>query len=278
MHEPLVSIIIPVYNDDLFIIETLISVVKQNYTNWECIIVNDGSSDNSENLIQNFIKPESRFKYIFKENSGVAATRNFAISKAKGEYILPLDSDDIIDKDYLKKAVEVFTKNPDVKLVYCKAEFFGEQTGKFNLKKYKYEDLILQNSIFCSAFFKKLDFIKTEGYDTNLKIGLEDWEFWIRFLNTNDQVVCLNQVHFYYRIKNQSRNKIHDDTFKLKEIQDYIYKKHKDKYDQLLFGDYPKIDNLYNLLDTNQKFNSIRKSLGYKIYKIERELKKIFKI
>lgn len=278
MHQPLVSIIIPVYNDALFIIETLVSVVNQNYTNWECVIVNDGSSDNSENLIQDFIKSESRFKYIFKENSGVAATRNLAISKAKGEYILPLDSDDIIEKDYLKNAIEVFTKNPDVKLVYCKAVFFGEQTGKFNLKRYKYEDLILQNSIFCSAFFKKSDFIKTEGYDTNLKIGLEDWEFWIRFLNTNDQVVCLNQVHFYYRIKNKSRNKIHDDAVKVKEIQDYIYTKHKDKYDQLLFGDYPKINKLYNLLDTNQKFNSIRESLGYKIYKIERELKKIFKI
>lgn len=277
MTQPLVSIIIPVYNDEKYIIETLNSVLNQVYTNWECVIVNDGSTDASEKIIKDFIKNDNRFSYIFKANSGVAATRNLAITNAKGDYILPLDSDDKISPNYLQEAITVFTKNQEVKLVYCKAAFFGEQTGKFNLQKYKYEDLLLKNSIFCSAIFKKNDFLATDGYDSNLKSGLEDWEFWIRFLNSTSQVICLNEVHFYYRIKEFSRNKVHENKAKLTEIQDYIYQKHIDKYETLIFKNNPKIDVLSDLVNKSDMFTQIKKSIGYKIYKVERELKKLFK-
>jgi glycosyltransferase involved in cell wall biosynthesis len=276
MTSPLVSIIIPVFNDEKFIKETIQSVKNQVYINWECIIVNDGSVDNSESIIQSEISNDSRFTYVFKENSGVSDTRNLGIKQAKGEFILPLDSDDLISVNYILEGVAVFEKQPNTKLVYCKAEFFGEKKSAFKLRAYFYKDLIVQNSIFCSAMYKKADYLNTDGYDSNLKLGLEDWEFWIQLLDENSKVVKINKVHFYYRIKNTSRNSIHENISKLKQIHEYIFNKHKALYEDLLFKGQPKLDSVYNLVEAENELKKIKKSFGYQIYKMEREIKKLF--
>ncbi|WP_329806601.1 glycosyltransferase [Flavobacterium facile] len=276
MRSPLVSIIIPVFNDEKFIKETIQSVKNQVYINWECIIVNDGSVDSSESIIQNEISNDSRFTYVFKENSGVSDTRNLAIKQAKGEFILPLDSDDLISVNYILDCVAVFEKQPNTKLVYCKAEFFGEKKGAFKLRAYFYKDLIVRNSIFCSAMYKKADYLNTDGYDSNLKLGLEDWEFWIQLLDENCKVVKINKVHFYYRIKEISRNSIHENDSKLKQIHEYIFNKHKALYEDLLFKGHPKLDSVYNLVHAVNELTKIKKSFGYQIYKMEREIKKLF--
>jgi glycosyltransferase involved in cell wall biosynthesis len=276
MTSPLVSIIIPVFNDEKFIKETIQSVKNQVYINWECIIVNDGSVDSSESIIQNEISNDSRFTYVFKENSGVSDTRNLGIKQAKGEFILPLDSDDLISVNYILDCVAVFEKQPNTKLVYCKAEFFGEKKGAFKLRAYFYEDLIVRNSIFCSAMYKKVDYLNTEGYDSNLKLGLEDWEFWIQLLDENSKVVKINKVHFYYRIKEISRNSIHENISKLKQIHEYIFNKHKLLYEDLLFKGQPKLDSVYNLVEAENELKKIKRSFGYQIYKMGREIKKLF--
>lgn len=276
MNCPLVSIIIPVFNDEKYIEETLESVKNQEYTNWQCIIVNDGSTDNSETIIKNYITNNIQFIYLSKENSGVSDTRNFGIEKCSGEYILPLDSDDLISTTYLKEAITVFNKNPETALVYCNANFFGEKNSKFKLQKYVYEDLVLSNSIFCSAIYRKSDFMNTNGYDINLKLGLEDWEFWITFLNAESKVVKLDKVHFFYRIKTNSRNRIHDDAEKINAIHEYIFQKHKTLYENILFQNQSKIKASHQLMKDINELKKVKKSLGYKIYKIEREIKKIF--
>lgn len=276
MENPLVSIVIPVYNDEKFVLETIQSVKNQVYDNWECILVNDGSSDQSEIVIQKAIAADSRFSYIFKENSGVSDTRNLGIHSAKGEFILPLDSDDLLGENYVSEAVAVFQKKPETTLVYCDAEFIGIRKGKFKLKKYNYKDLVVKNSIFCTAMYKKSDFLSTNGYDANLKLGLEDWEFWIQLLNENSIVTKINKVHFYYRIKEESRNTIHDNKVKLHAIHDYIFNKHKDLYEQLLFENQTKLDTISNLREMSREYQAIKKSFGYQLYKIEREIKKIF--
>ncbi|WP_394759394.1 glycosyltransferase family 2 protein [Flavobacterium sp.] len=273
---PKVSVIVPLFNDEKYIIECLQSVKNQSYTNWECIIVNDGSTDNSESIVSDFIQNNTNFIYIKKENTGVSDTRNKGIMMSSGEFILPLDSDDKISPEYITEAITIFRKNPNTTLVYCKALFFGEKEGEFKLSRYKYSDLILKNMIFCSGIYKKQDYLKTQGYDINLKLGLEDWEFWIQLLDDKSEVVCLDKIHFYYRIKEKSRNTIHTDIKKIEEIQDYIFNKHKNLYHDLLFDNKPKIDSLYELIDKKNKFLALKKTFGYKISKIEREIKKIF--
>lgn len=108
----LVSIITPVYNADRFIEETIKSVQEQTYTNWEMIVVDDLSTDKSEEIIKKIQRKDKRIKYIkLKENSGAAIARNVAIENAKGQYIAFLDSDDLWKKDKLKKQIDFMKKN-----------------------------------------------------------------------------------------------------------------------------------------------------------------------
>jgi glycosyltransferase involved in cell wall biosynthesis len=108
MSKELVSIIVPCYNHAQFIIETLSSVLQSSYTNIEIIIVNDGSTDNSEEIALEFCQIHPNILYLNQKNSGPASARNHGIHNAKGKYILPLDADDIISIDYIEKAVHVF--------------------------------------------------------------------------------------------------------------------------------------------------------------------------
>ncbi len=277
INSPLVSIIIPVFNDEKHISETIDSVINQSYKYWECIIVNDGSHDKSSEIISKKIVIDNRFQFYDKENTGVSDTRNFAISKTKGEFILPLDSDDLISNDYLLEAIKIFSKSPNTTLVYCKAMFFGDKKGVYKLPEYNHEDLIVSNSIFPTAFFRKSDFLNTNGYDINLVHGLEDWEFWIQLLDKNSIVYKLNDFHYFYRIRSNSRNSVHNDFEKINDIHNYIFEKHKDKYYRLLFKNETKLYALKTIFSDLKKFELIKKSIFYKLYKIVREIKKPFR-
>lgn len=119
----LVSIIVPCYNQAIYLSETLDSVLNQIYNNWECIIVNDGSTDNTKDVALSYCNRDSRFLYIEQENAGLSAARNAGVIRSRGEFILPLDSDDKIAPAYIYKAVECFEKDDSLKIVYCRAAF-----------------------------------------------------------------------------------------------------------------------------------------------------------
>ncbi len=231
----LVSVIIPCYNQAPYIIECLSSVADQNYKYLECIIIDDGSTDNSNNLIKKFIKTDSRFTLKTQRNSGVASARNLAISIAQGKYILPLDGDDRIGKQYIKLAIAYFEKFPKTDLVYCNAKYFGKKNKKIKLPKYNYDTFLLKNCIFCTAMFRKADFeTNTNGYDTQMIEGLEDWEMWIQLLNKKSIVYKLKEELFFYRRTGNSRNKNTTNKKTLSKLMNYIYFKHFDSYTELL--------------------------------------------
>lgn len=123
-----ISIIIPCFNHAEFLAETLNSVLSQTYKNWECIVVNDGSTDNTEEIVSNYCRKDERIKYVSQRNMGVSAARNRGIQESDGYFILPLDGDDIIDSTYIEKAVCYFEENPQTTLVYCKADFSEQKT------------------------------------------------------------------------------------------------------------------------------------------------------
>ena len=153
--EGLVSIVIPCYNQAVYLSETLDSLLKQKYNLWEGIVVDDGSPDNTKQVALEYVEKDSRFKYVYKPNGGLSSARNKGISLAVGEFILPLDADDIIQPEYLEEAVNAFQKNPDTKLVYCLGQFFGERTGLWNLSYKGYKSLLIKNSLFCSVIYRK---------------------------------------------------------------------------------------------------------------------------
>lgn len=229
MDNPLVSIIVPCYKQAQYLSEALQSVLNQTYTNWECIIVNDGSSDNTEEIAQNWLIKDSRFKYIYKENGGLSSARNAGIKIAKGDWILPLDADDKIGSQYLEKANVEFEKGYSI--IYCNACFFGLVEGKWDLPEYSYDKLLVNNLIFCSGFFRKKDWEKVGGYDEKLLYGREDWEFWLSILDSESGVLSIDYFGFFYRIKEKSMDAyLKNNVTLLNETENYIYKKHLSKY------------------------------------------------
>lgn len=199
-----VSIIVPCYNQAQYLNESLQSVLEQSSDNWECIIVNDGSPDDTEKVAEFWLDKDVRFKYVYQENGGLSRARNFGISHASGEFILPLDADDKISKDYVSLAIKAFQEEDSLKVVYCKADKFGIENGVWDLAPFSLLNLSRENMIFCSALFRKSDWEQVGGYDLNMKHGCEDWEFWIALLKNGGNVKQLNQVGFYYRTKASS--------------------------------------------------------------------------
>lgn len=233
---PLISIIVPCYNQSQYLDECLQSVLHQTFTDWECIIVNDGSPDNTEEVAAKWVEKDARFHYYKKENGGVASARNFGIERAKGEWILPLDGDDKIGNQYLELALKKCNEGYD--LVYCHANYFGARNEEFTLPNYSYEVLLKHNIIFCSAIFNK-NKIGDLKYDEKLVHGLEDWDFWIGYLSQNNiQVYKLEETLFYYRIKEISRNEIiNSNSQKMDDTKMYILQKHRSIFYKE-FGDY----------------------------------------
>jgi glycosyltransferase involved in cell wall biosynthesis len=205
MLSSLFSVVIPCYNQAEFLATAINSVLEQRYQNWECILVNDGSTDQTSEVIKEYAARDPRIRFLEKVNGGLASARNAGIKMAKGEYILPLDADDRIGREYLLLAATALEKNSEIKVLYCEAELFGEASGKWELPAFSLNLLAQTNMIFCSAIYRKKDWEAANGYDPEMKFGFEDWEFWINLLKSGEGVVHkLDYVGFFYRIKNNS--------------------------------------------------------------------------
>jgi glycosyltransferase involved in cell wall biosynthesis len=222
---PKVSIIVPCYNQAQYLDEALNSVLQQTYTSWECIIVNDGSTDDTEAIAKTWANKKNGYSYVTIKNKGLSNARNVGIKKARGKYILPLDADDIIDANYIEKAIEQFDKNTKLKIVYCKAKKFGVINKEWELKPFSLKELAKTNMIFCSALFKKEDWEEVGGYDSNMLYGFEDWEFWINILKRGGEVYQIPEYLFFYRIKETSMFK-EMDFAKKKYLYNYLSLKH----------------------------------------------------
>ena len=231
----LVSVIIPCFNHADFLKETIESVQKSTYPHFEVIIVNDGSTDQSEDISKEMCNEYDNVKYLYQANQGPSAARNNGIKLSKGKYILPLDADDLISNDYIINAVRTLDNNDDVKLVYCLAEFFGEKVGKWNLPEFSRKYLARENMIFSTAMYRKSDWEITGGYDERMKWGWEDWEYWIALLKDGGNVVRLPLTGFFYRVRSGSRRKSTNREAKRKTI-DLINEKHKTFIIDQLYG------------------------------------------
>lgn len=250
---PLVSIIIPCYNAEMYIRETLDCVSRISYKNWECIIINDGSTDRSQVIIQEYCNKDQRFHGLIQEQMGPSVARNNGIKNSNGKYIFPLDADDLISDTYIEEAVDILENNLNVKIVYAKAKMFGRKNCDWNLPEYSFDKLLLENMIFVSAMFRKDDFLKTNGFDPTFREGREDWDFWIELLKTGGEVHKIDKVHFFYRTHKFSHNK--NAAMHIKMIRKKIYQKHKELYDGI-------IDNPIQLIHEHafykKKYNLLR--------------------
>lgn len=202
-----VSIIIPCYNQGIYVAEAIQSALDQTYDNIEIVCVNDASTDNSREVIRKFADEHKEIIFIENpENKGVINSRNKAIAACSGEYILPLDADDIIKPTYVAKAMQVFAEKPEIGVVYCKARFFGSKNEDWDLPDFGMH-ILFDNCVFNSALFRKSDFMKIGQYKPYMKSGAEDWDLWLSLLEEGIRFYRLDEVLFLYRkYKSESRS------------------------------------------------------------------------
>ncbi len=227
---PEVSVIMPCYNQAAYVTEALESLKKQTFTNWECILVSDGSRDNVAEVVNAFCMGDDRFIFLNTENGGPSAARNFGITQAKAAFILPLDADDKISANYIEECLNTIKSSPEIKLVYGAGEKFGLVDEIWNTKKYSWDALLFGNMIHNCGMHRKTDWAKTGGYDINMRDGLEDWEYWINLLDKNAHVVKLETIKLYWRIKSISRTTLLKESGKVARANRYVYQKHATLY------------------------------------------------
>ena len=202
---PIVSVIMPCFNQGQFIEEAVESVIAQTFTPVEIIIINDGSTDiETVRLLNHYQKPN--VSVIHTANQGPSAARNVGIQQAKGQYILPVDADDLIAPTYIEKAVPILESQPEVGIVYAQAELFGAKTGSFDLPPYQFPDILLGNMIFNSSLYRKADWEKAGGYNENMVLGWEDYDFWLSILELGKDVSQIPEVLYYHREVANSRS------------------------------------------------------------------------
>ena len=193
---PDISVIIPCYNYGRYLGETLDSVIAQDFSNWECLIIDDGSTDNTFEVVKEFIQQDKRIQYQFKKNGGLSDARNFGLKLAKGKFIQFLDADDLICEKKFTHQLDVFKKDTTLDLVYGRVVYFDNDTNKVSAsvdmkdiewmpqvsggpsKVFPY--LIKKNIMAVSCPLVRKKSIQNVGlFNVNLT-SLEDWEYWIR--------------------------------------------------------------------------------------------------
>lgn len=230
------SIIIPCYNHGQYLQDVIDSISCYNDEPIEIIIIDDGSTEELTILKIEELK-QKNYHVIQQKNSGLAFSRNVGICIAKGKYILPLDADNKIKPDYIRKALAIL-ESDEYDIVYAKPVFFGDniESRKFKTQNFNSTDLIFGNFIDACAIYRKDVWIRNNGYDERMPHpGVEDWEFWINSFFNGYRFKFLNEDLYEYRIVKDS---MIEDVFKehrYEESHKYIFNKHFTKIiDKLL--------------------------------------------
>jgi glycosyltransferase involved in cell wall biosynthesis len=207
MSNPLVSVIIPAYNAQDFIAQTIESVIKQTYPHWELLVVDDGSTDGTRESLQKYVQ-DSRIKYLYQENQERSVARNHGIKSAKGKYIAFLDADDLWLPDKLKIQVEYLESHPEMGLCFTRYLFVDSQDtilGWPNVSFIPTQDQfyqLLQGNFIPNSTVMVLRtiFDKVGLFDEALPaFGSEDWDMWLRVARRYS-IHFINQPLAFYRI------------------------------------------------------------------------------
>lgn len=199
---PRVSVIIPCYNTAKFVAETFESVFSQTYKDYEVVVVNDGSPDTLE--LEQVIAPwRDKIRYIRTENCGLAGARNNGIRVSRGELIALLDSDDILEPNYLEVQVRKLEEDPSADIVYPNALIFGEGllTREFHRSRGEvtYRSLVEETCVVMVTVLAKRTALERAGlFDDNLR-SCEDFDMWLRCIKSGSRIIYHREVLVRYR-------------------------------------------------------------------------------
>lgn len=216
------SIIIPAFNSEKYIEKCLKSIINQDYNNYEVIIINDGSTDNTEETCKNIIKNDNRFKIISKRNGGVSSARNEALKYCRGKYVWFIDSDDYIEKDSLKIIYEKLD-NADVLAFGYEQIYKRKKVYKFKEEKIgkdKAIQYLFSNKIFIGALWNKVikrEVLKQIRFNEKITFG-EDLLFQYYSLKASKKIKVINDVLYHYIIRKSGICKSSDINKKIQGI------------------------------------------------------------
>ena len=218
----LISIIIPIYNVENYLRQCLDSIMSQTHQNFECLLINDGSPDNSADICREYVEKDSRFKYFEKENGGVSSARNLGIECSRGEYITFIDSDDWVDSDYLEVLYNaLIDENADISVSTYKRFHMADNCWYFHSFQRGYEKRVFTNQELIDEFIDLYTFdhsycfvcgklvrkylLDNIAFNEMTTLG-GDMEFWLKLYLISNKIVYVNRDSYVYRVDNVNRH------------------------------------------------------------------------
>ena len=210
---PEVSVIVPTHNRASLISQTLESVASQTFSNWECLVVDDGSTDETEEVVAAFVARDARFRYYRQENAGASSARNAGLALAQGRFVTFLDSDDLLEPDKLEWQVAALDSDPNAVLVYgLTYQFAHDDPERGGIYMGDRRDMpagqAFEQLIACSSIYVPL--VRTSsirslgGFDTSLP-SAEDWDMWLSLAKLG--TICFEpRIALKYRLHSGNKS------------------------------------------------------------------------
>lgn len=226
--KPLISVVIPCFNDGAYLPETISKLKEQTYSNFEIIVVNDGSTDQATIDVLNRLSGDG-ITVLHKENGRMSSARNYGVAHAKGSIIAALDADDYYDASFFEKAIKILASKEEVAVVTSHIQMFGDFNKVAKPRGGNAFNFLFSSECPACAIVRKSCWDEVGGYDEEMKMGYEDWEFYIRITQKGWYVEVIQEKLLYYRQTSGSTLK-NDTVPRRQEIINYIIEKHKDWY------------------------------------------------
>lgn len=259
INEPKISIIMPYYNDKLYIEQTINSLLNQTFPMFEIIIVDDGSKDEeSIKKLTEIEKIDSRIKVFHKKNEGASVARDYAATKISksSKYLVFLDSDDLLEKTYLECAYWTLETNKDASWCYTDSVGFEGEQYTWN-KWFDSERMKKENTLVITAMIRKEDFFEVNGFELKEKNMFEDWNLWLKLIAKKKYPVRMNFYGTWYRRKQNSElTRARQNKQRAMEVINATAKKISQRVKAI---QYPLFDFDYDLIeDYNKNIEQVR--------------------
>ncbi len=225
---PIISVIIPCFNDGMYISETIEKIKAQTFKEFEIIVVNDGSTDDNTLEILNKLSREDII-VLHKENGKMSSARNFGANHSKGSLLVTVDADDYFDTTFFEKAFSILNNHSNIAVVSSYVKMFGEFNSKSRPRGGGEFNFLFSNECSAAAMIRKSCWEEIGGYDEEMKLGYEDWEFYIRIVQKGWQIYIMPEYLAYYRQTKKS-TRINITEPNRKSIINYIITKHNNWY------------------------------------------------
>ena len=208
---PDISVVVPVYNKEEYVEEPVRSALSQPFQAIEVLVVNDGSTDGSGKICEMLAQEDARVRYWSQPNQGVVAARNHAIRHSRGRFIFPLDADDVMSAECLEKMYEAMLREK-ADVVYS---YFSRDVDCRHVVKslpVTIPEILVKNSVPVSALYRRESWVQYGGYRDDMSGGLEDWDFWLNFVEDGRRFFLIEAPLLFWRPVEGSRNKMNKDT------------------------------------------------------------------